>query len=178
MARPSWRWTLPACTVHDAPSSAPRASRRLAHEALAVRDGEAEVGEEAVQPERGEEPPLAQAVVAGREGDDGEHGRAVGRTDRLEDLDSARTAVALDLAPISVDHDGVQAPVGEQRIGERVQRRERFAREACGVATQAQADVPVRVAVAEKEPLVGAGDRPARRLRAARRRPSPRRSRA
>jgi hypothetical protein len=105
------------------PSSRPKLSRARASTAAGARD-RAEIVEEQIDAAQRQPPARVGSLVAGEGLDDAEHGVAVGAEERLGVLDALRTAVTFDLALVGVELEPPDAPVGEQRGGGAVQRRQ------------------------------------------------------
>ena len=87
--------------------------------------------------------------------EDGERGVAVGLEEALREPHPLRTTVAFHLALVGAELDLPDQAALEERSGGLVQGRDRFAEQPLRSTVQADAQVPVWVAVAEEEPAVG-----------------------
>ena len=105
------------------------------------------------------------------QGQDRQHGVAVGVEGALGELDRLRPAVALDLALVGAELDPPGEPALEERGAGRLDSRQRLRVQPAGVAVEAHAQMELRVGVAEEEPAVGGARVDELARRAPRRRP-------
>ncbi len=122
--------------------------------ALASSD-EPEVGEQHVRAAQGDAPARVRAFVPFDHLDDFEDRLAVDLEKALGEGDPLGAAVALDLALVGIELELPQAAVGEQRSERVVDRRQDLGLQPAGVAVEADAQVPLGIAVADEEPGVG-----------------------